>query len=81
MYPLCKLQPVKNRHFDVGYQNIRLQVNHGLLCLQTILGSSDNLTVELLPINQCAKALSHQDLVVRYQNSVHCGCPPLEAEW
>lgn len=83
--PLCaadpprKLQPVHDRHFDVGDDNVRLIVEHGLLCLQTVFGSADDLTAELCPVNQCAKALAHQRLVVRDQNFVHVDCPPLEA--
>ena len=68
-----------DRHFDVGDDNVRLIVEHGLLCLQTVFGSADDLTAELCPVNQCAKALAHQRLVVRDQNFVHVDCPPLEA--
>lgn len=81
IYPLRKLQPVEKRHFDVSDDNIRLLVKHSLLCLQAVLRSANDLTIEFLPINQRAKSLAHQRLVVCNQNLVHSDYPPLEAEW
>ena len=71
IYPLRKLQPVEKRHFDVSDDNIRLLVKHSLLRLQAVLRSANDLTIEFLPINQCAKPLAHQRLVVCDQNLVH----------
>ena len=81
IYPLRKLQPVEKRHFDVSDDNIRLLIKHSLLRLQAVLRSPNDLTIEFLPINQCAKSLAHQRLVVCNQNLVHSDYPPLEAEW
>lgn len=59
--PLCaadpprKLQPVHDRHFDVGDDNVRLIVEHGLLCLQTVFGSADRSDSRALPSQSVCK--------------------------
>ncbi|MNC16153.1 hypothetical protein D3C75_640010 [compost metagenome] len=72
-----QIQPVHERHGDVGNQNIRAERGHSFQGFLPILGPADNLHAHSCPIDDIIQTLDDKRLIIHNEYLIHRLAPPL----